>query len=229
MFHVINGITVRDSILISGISGTNRAAVIVLMNHTSVNDLTLNLRAPNGTAVNFHSGTGSTNNDIMTVYDDFTDSLASNTLAPFSMRCRPVTSLSALPQINQNGYWRLSVTDAASNVDSGRVYLWGIKFISAVGISNINGNIPKEFYLMQNFPNPFNPATTIEFGLNESANTKIEVFDITGKLIELVSENFMQTGTYRFVWNAANYSSGIYLFRLSSGNKSLSKKMVLIR
>jgi subtilisin-like proprotein convertase family protein len=228
-FHVINGTTVRDSILISGISGTNRAAVIVLMNHTSVNDLTLNLRAPNGTAVNFHSGTGSTNNDIMTVYDDFTDSLASNTLAPFSMRCRPVTSLSALPQINQNGYWRLSVTDAASNVDSGRVYLWGIKFISAVGISNINGNIPKEFYLMQNFPNPFNPATTIEFGLNESANTKIEVFDITGKLIELVSENFMQTGTYRFVWNAANYSSGIYLFRLSSGNKSLSKKMVLIR
>jgi subtilisin-like proprotein convertase family protein len=209
MFHVINGTTVRDSILISGISGTNRVAVAVLMNHTSVNDLTLNLRAPNGTAVNFHSGTGSTNNDIMTVYDDLTDSLASNTLAPFSMRCRPVTSLLVLPQTNQNGYWRLSVTDAAGNADSGRVYLWGIRFISAVGVTTINNNIPHNFYLKQNYPNPFNPVTTIVFGLNEAAITRIEVFDITGKLIELVSETFLQPGNYSVNWNAGELEQNL--------------------
>jgi subtilisin-like proprotein convertase family protein len=229
IFHIGNGTTVRDSILVSGVSGTNRLAVVVLMNHSSVNDVTLNLRAPNGTSVNLQAGTGSTNNDIMTVYDDLADSLVSNTLAPFSMRCRPVIPLSGLPQTNQNGYWRLSVTDAAGNVDSGRVHMWGIRFISAVGISTINGNVPDRFYLNQNYPNPFNPSTTIEFGLDKANNTKLEVFDVSGKLVELISDVYMQAGNYSLSWNASGHSSGIYFLKVSSGSKFLTKKMLVIK
>ncbi len=228
-FHIGNGTTIRDSILISGVSGTNRLAVVVLMNHSSVNDITLNLRAPNGTSVNLHAGNGSTNNDILTVYDDLADSVVSNTLAPFSMRCRPVNSMGGLPQTGQNGYWRLSVTDAAGNVDSGRVQMWGIRFISAVGITNLNNNVPEEFYLKQNYPNPFNPVTTVEFGLERAGSTKIEVYDAAGKLVELISDDFRQAGNYRFEWKATDRASGIYFLKLTSGNKFLTKKMLLIK
>jgi subtilisin-like proprotein convertase family protein len=228
-FHIGNGTTVRDSILVSGISGSNRVAVVVLMNHTSVNDVTLNLRAPNGTSVNFHAGTGSTNNDIMTVYDDFADSLLSNTLAPFSMKCRPINLLSALPQSGQNGYWRLSVTDASGNVDSGRVYTWGIKFIPTVGINTTNNNIPGEFYLNQNYPNPFNPVTTIEFGIPAAGNTEIAVFDINGKKVESISQGHLQPGNYNVTWNASSFASGVYFLRVISGEKFLTKKMLLIK
>ncbi len=228
-FHIGNGATVRDSILISSTSGSNRVVVAVLMNHTSVNDVTLNLRAPNGTSVNFHAGTGSTNNDIMTVYDDLADSLLSNTLAPFSMKCRPINLLSALPQTNQNGYWRLSVTDASGNVDSGRVYMWGIKFVSTVGINTINNNVPGEFYLKQNYPNPFNPVTTIEFGIPAAGNTEIAVFDITGKMVESVSKGYLQAGNYNVNWNASSFASGVYFIRVTSGDKFLVKKMLLIK
>lgn len=228
-FHIGNGTTVRDSILISGVSGANRVTVAVMMNHTSVNDLTLNLRAPNGTSVNFHAGTGSTNNDIMTIYDDLADSLASITLAPFSMRCRPVNPLSALPQTGQNGYWRLSVTDAAGNVDSGRVFMWGIKFLSVVGISEINNNIPGKFYLDQNYPNPFNPVTNIEFGIHKAGDVDITVFDITGRKIETLVSSFLNHGNYRLNWNASSYSSGVYFIKSTFSGIILTRKMLLIK
>ncbi len=236
-FFIPNGSTVRDSILISGTSGTNRMAVAVLMNHTSVNDLTLNLRAPNGTSVNFHSAQGSTNNDIMTVFDDIADSLSGNLMAPFSSFIRPVNPLSSLPQTNQNGYWRLSVTDAAGNVDSGRVYMWGIKFISLTGINITNNNIPGKFYLHQNYPNPFNPVTSIKFEIPLSRRVsegrgvfvKLIIFDLLGREVTQLINQQVQPGSYSVSWNASQYSSGVYFYRITSGEFSDTKKMLLIK
>jgi len=70
MLHAGNGLTIRDSIFISGITGSNRIAAVVLMNHTNAADVTLNLRAPNGTNINLIQSLGGINNDIMTVFDD---------------------------------------------------------------------------------------------------------------------------------------------------------------
>lgn len=228
-FFIPNGTIVRDSILVSGTSGSNRVAVVVIMNHTSVNDLTLNLRAPNGTSVNFHTAQGSTNNDIMTVYDDFADSLSGTLMAPFSSYIRPVTPLSSLPQTNQNGYWRLSVTDAAGNPDSGRVYMWGIKFISLTGIATINNNIPADYYLEQNYPNPFNPVTNIKFGITKADVVSISVFDITGKEIDQLTNDKMQPGNYSIKWNASGYASGIYFLKLWANGILLTRKMLLVK
>lgn len=228
-FFIPNGSTVRDSILVNGTSGNNRVAVVVLMNHTSVNDLTLNLRAPNGTSVNFHSAQGSTNNDIMTVFDDFADSLSGTLMAPFSSFIRPVTPLSSLPQSNQNGYWRLSVTDAAGNVDSGRVYMWGIKFISLTGITTINNNVPDKFYLEQNYPNPFNPETNIKFGITKTDIVTISIFDIAGKEIEQLTNDILQPGNYSIKWNASKFASGVYFIKLMTNGFSQTKKMLLVK
>ncbi|HEY3250488.1 MAG TPA: LamG-like jellyroll fold domain-containing protein, partial [Ignavibacteria bacterium] len=226
--HVGNGTTVRDSILINNVSGSNRVTLAVLMNHTNATDVTLNLRAPNGTNINLISATGGTNNDIMTVFDDFADSLINTSLVPFSMRVRPVTPLSNLPQTNQNGYWRLSVTDNSAAVDSGRVYRWGIKFISTVGIS-IGNYIPERFSLHQNYPNPFNPVTTIKFENPSEQYIELKIFDATGQEIQTLINDNLKAGVYCIEWNGEACSSGVYFYRLVSKGYSETKKLLLIK
>ena len=88
---------------------------------------------------------------------------------------------------------------------------------------------PDEFYLKQNYPNPFNPSTTIEFAIPKSAFTKLTVYNSTGqKITDLISQN-LSKGVYSFKWNAADYSSGIYFYRIDSGNYSAVKKLILIK
>lgn len=226
--HVGNGTTIRDSILINNVSGTNRITAVLLMNHTNSTDITLNLRAPNGTSVNLIQAMGGTNNDIMTVFDDLADSLINTNISPFSMRVRPLTPLSSLPQTNQNGYWRLTITDNSAAVDSGRVYLWGVKFISSVGITG-NNETARRFYLGQNFPNPFNPETNIFFTLPERGFAKLTIFDVSGKELETPFSGYCDAGRQLIKWDGTNYPSGVYFYRLESGPYSKTHKMVLIK
>jgi hypothetical protein len=199
------------------------------MNHTNVVDLTLNIRAPNGTSVNMISAAGGTNNDILTVFDDFADSLTSASLTPFSMRVRPTNPLSGLPQTSQNGYWRFSVTDNAANADSGRVYMWGIKFIPFVSVQSNNNNIPDKFALFQNYPNPFNPITNLKFQMPRPGFAELKIFDILGREIAALVNEKLGAGTHQVNWDAASYPSGIYFYRLIAGDFNESKKMMLIK
>jgi len=89
--------------------------------------------------------------------------------------------------------------------------------------------IPKTFELNQNFPNPFNPETRIKFGLPNSGNVKISVYDVVGKQVEeLVNSNF-NAGTYEVTWNASNYSSGVYFYRLETEGFAETKQMILVK
>jgi subtilisin-like proprotein convertase family protein len=198
------------------------------MNHSNSTDVTLNLRAPNGTSVNLIQATGGTNNDIMTVFDDLADSLINSTFVPFSMRVKPVVPLSNLPQTNQNGYWRLSITDAASPADSGRVHVWGIKFISSVGISG-NNELAGRFNLSQNYPNPFNPVTSIQFEIVEDNLTELIIYNSAGQEIERPVSEYLKRGRYNITWDGFNYPSGVYFYTLISGFSTKSNKMVLIK
>ncbi len=228
MVFVPNGTTVRDSILINSLTGSNRLNVLILMNHTNMTDVTLNLRAPNGVSINLTAATGGVLNDLMTVFDDYADSGISSTVAPFSMRIRPLIPLSNLPSTNLNGYWRLSVTDNGGVIDSGRVYKWGIKFIPFVGI--INGNeIPGQFALYQNYPNPFNANTVISYQLSVNGFVALKVFDILGQEAAVLVNGRMRAGRYEAVWDGTNFPSGVYFCRLSAGDFEESRKMVLIK
>lgn len=89
--------------------------------------------------------------------------------------------------------------------------------------------IPKTFELSQNFPNPFNPETKIKFGLPKGGNVKISVYDVVGKQVEeLVNSNF-NAGTFEVTWNAANYSSGVYFYRLETEGFAETKQMILVK
>ena len=101
--------------------------------------------------------------------------------------------------------------------------------VGFVGIVNNNHGIPKDFGLSQNFPNPFNPATKISFSLPESGNVKLTVFDILGKEVSTIVNEKMNAGYFTADWNASLYPSGVYFYRLTAGDFTETKKMVLIK
>jgi hypothetical protein len=95
-------------------------------------------------------------------------------------------------------------------------------------------SLPNKFELKNNYPNPFNPSTTIEFSVPEQSNVRIEVFDATGTLINELVNDVYGAGTYRTAWNARDdfgsvVSSGFYIYRMSAGNFTQAKRMILIK
>jgi uncharacterized delta-60 repeat protein len=124
---------------------------------------------------------------------------------------------------------------------SGNVYITGgsrsgttsdyttIKYSQTLGIQNTGNEIPENFSLGQNYPNPFNPVTNIEFSLPKGSFTKIIIYDIAGrKAAELVNQN-LQAGTYKVDFDASHLSSGTYFYRLTAGDHSIVKKMILVK
>lgn len=90
--------------------------------------------------------------------------------------------------------------------------------------------IPSDFFVEQNYPNPFNPTTTIRFGLPESSNVSIKVFDILGKEVAVLANNEAFTsGVHTIDFNATNLASGTYIYRIQFGEKVMSKKMLLLK
>jgi photosystem II stability/assembly factor-like uncharacterized protein len=94
----------------------------------------------------------------------------------------------------------------------------------------VPNNIPTVFNLYQNFPNPFNPTTKIKYDLPKNVNVTIKVYDIIGReVVTLVSNEFKKAGSYEVNWNASNYASGVYIYRIQGGDYVSTKKMVLIK
>lgn len=94
--------------------------------------------------------------------------------------------------------------------------------------------LPNDFSMSQNYPNPFNPTTTVAFTIPEASYVTIEIFNILGQNVRVLVDRDMPAGTHEVVWNGKNdsgakVSSGIYLYRLTAGDYSQSKKMVLLK
>ena len=111
--------------------------------------------------------------------------------------------------------------------------VWWITFVPT-RINSISSEVPSSFKLDQNFPNPFNPATNIRFelpdqGTGPDLSVHLVVYDGLGKEVEtLVNEN-MSAGVYEINWNADKYAGGVYFYKLSAGNYSQMRKMVLLK
>jgi choice-of-anchor B domain-containing protein len=89
--------------------------------------------------------------------------------------------------------------------------------------------IPQLFKLNQNFPNPFNPATVIGYTLNKNSNVKLRIYDVLGNEVSVLVNEKQKEGNYSVKWNAANYPSGIYFYKIESNGYSETKKMTLIK
>ena len=98
-----------------------------------------------------------------------------------------------------------------------------------VNVSDENKNVIKEFSLSQNFPNPFNPTTTIEYKIPKSTIVKICVYDILGREVETLVNEQKTAGNYRVEFNASKLASGVYFYRMQAGNFIETKKLLLIK
>lgn len=98
-------------------------------------------------------------------------------------------------------------------------------------LTGINGNpeIADEFSLKQNYPNPFNPVTKIEFSLPEGGIVTVKVYDISGKLVKTLLNNYMLSGSHSIDFNGEGLASGIYLYEFKTEGFSDTKKMMLIK
>lgn len=129
-----------------------------------------------------------------------------------------------------NGTWQIGQPAPG---DPSLVTLPGVASDFPTAIALLS-TLPNKFELANNYPNPFNPSTTIEFSIPEQSSVNIAVFDATGSLVnELVNEVF-GAGTYRTVWNAKDnlgsyVSSGFYIYRMSAGNFTQAKRMIFIK
>lgn len=98
-----------------------------------------------------------------------------------------------------------------------------------IGIENISTLIPEGFSLEQNFPNPFNPSTRIEFNIKRSGLVKLAVYDILGKLVGTLVNEDLTPGTYQYTFEAGSLPSGAYFYRLETNGFVETKKMLLLK
>lgn len=89
--------------------------------------------------------------------------------------------------------------------------------------------LPSSIHLDQNFPNPFNPSTTISYSLPEAAEVSIKIYNMLGVEVATIEKGFKTSGGHTFTFDASNLSSGIYIYRLVAGNISLTKRMTLLK
>jgi len=101
------------------------------------------------------------------------------------------------------------------------------EFFTLSGIVEINN--PEKFELRQNYPNPFNPSTKIQYYIPSASNVKLTIYDITGKEVAVLVNENLNPGYYENVFNGANLTSGIYYYKLTAGNFSDTKKMILVK
>lgn len=123
-------------------------------------------------------------------------------------------------------YWRVRAKNIAgySAFSATRSF----KTILTTSVEQIGGDVPKEYALSQNFPNPFNPTTTIQFALPKSTYVTLRVFDALGKEVATLVTQELGPGYFTIRW-PANVPSGIYFYRLQAGEYAETKKMILLR
>jgi hypothetical protein len=101
--------------------------------------------------------------------------------------------------------------------------------LNVVGIFNISSEIPDKFYLFQNYPNPFNPTTNIKYQIAKSSFVNFKIYDMLGREVETLVNEKQLPGTYETTFNASQYPSGVYFYRLTTEGFSETNKMILLK
>jgi hypothetical protein len=135
-----------------------------------------------------------------------------------------LVTFAIIPDPVPDGDW-----DVATKEDS-VVYapkLVGVK--KATAVAKLENGIPSSYNLFQNYPNPFNPVTNIEFNLANSGHTTLEIYNTLGQLVETLVDRQMSRGNHLISFRADKYESGVYFYKLRSGNFTEVKKMMFLK
>jgi len=119
-----------------------------------------------------------------------------------------------------------------ANADWQNTLQWGDAKLGPGGSTGVDSKSPSVvagYELAQNYPNPFNPSTEISFTLAKSGKVKLAVYELLGKEIAVLVNGMRNAGSQTATFNAKNFSSGVYFYKLEAGNTVLAKKMILLK
>jgi hypothetical protein len=149
----------------------------------------------------------------------------------------PQTSFTLLDTLKGNGHEYVDKNAEQAQTNTYRTKAYTIfaesnysneAFLSSAGVKE-EKKIPTEYSISQNYPNPFNPSTKIEFALPQRALTKIIVYDLLGREIQTLVNRELEIGYHEINFDPGNLQSGIYFYRIQSGDFIQTKKMILIK
>ena len=122
------------------------------------------------------------------------------------------------PSPHKNDQWALH-----------EAYSWKDMIFGEEIASTGTENLPIEFKLFTPYPNPFNPTTTIRFSVAATHTTQLGIYDITGRMVEMLVNEKLTAGEHKIVWNADEYASGVYFVKLENGKKYQTQKLLLLK
>jgi hypothetical protein len=135
---------------------------------------------------------------------------------------------------NLNNSWQTinaSVNTSSNSVTFETTNLSNFYILAGSAVTDIETEaaLPTAYELKQNYPNPFNPTTTISYSLPVAGNITLKVYDILGNEVAQLANGFHNAGSYTLKFDGTNLASGIYLYRLTGGNFTSTKKLMLIK
>ena len=132
--------------------------------------------------------------------------------------------------VNPNGTYTLRISDNAAG-DTGSLRSWTLKidYDIITGVNNNVTSIANDYSLSQNYPNPFNPSTKIAYSIPTNGLVTLKIYNILGKEVQTLVSEVKSAGSYEVSFNAASLSSGVYFYKLESGNFIDTKKMFLLK
>ncbi|MFH2055624.1 MAG: T9SS type A sorting domain-containing protein [bacterium] len=135
--------------------------------------------------------------------------------------------------LSYDGQDRLSVEIYQSYAATALAWLNSSKieyYYEPAAVRELDGYaLPDQFSLAQNYPNPFNPSTQIRFALTSSAQVKLDVFDLLGRKVATLVDEILPVGTHQIDFDGTNLASGVYFYRLQTGDFEQTRKMLLIK
>ena len=125
------------------------------------------------------------------------------------------------------------VSDTNSFTSPEQLMFRALTWFGVTGLVSVDDDLvstlPKQFSLKQNYPNPFNPITTIEYELTIAGEIQLIVYNVLGQEIVRLVDGMKSAGKHIVIWDASQYSSGIYFYRMESENFSETRKLILLK
>ncbi|MCC7158032.1 MAG: S8 family peptidase [Ignavibacteria bacterium] len=228
-----NNSFIYDTITISGITGVvTDVDVRINISNRDDQDVDLFLLRTVGQSELTTDNGSSGDSYVNTIFDDEASTPITSGTVPFTGRFRPETVLNVFDGQTVNGQWILRYTDDASTGFNSSLDSWTLEitYDVTVGITQTS-IVPSLYSLSQNYPNPFNPATVISYGLPKNSHVNLTLYDVTGKEVSVLVNELQLAGTYDYTLslNSLNLSSGVYFYKLTAGDFTSVKKMILIK
>lgn len=140
-----------------------------------------------------------------------------------------------IAEVNDNPHFRIRIRFDGNDLsadDGNRVTFNNVSLTSTVlpvNVSQFSPDVPTEFRLEQNFPNPFNPSTTIRFSIPEQVFVQLKVYNILGQHVKTLAEEEFEAGTHEVELDGSHLASGVYIYKIKAGNYHDSRTLMLVK